>query len=180
MCSSFTQLLHTDCVNFECHEFRFAFVHLAALLCNHSLSVCTAAKGLSLWMNGLNKPVTAQTCWLCIDSRYSDPSFLLASVWLQIYNVMFYPHMTIPLKHKVTQYSAFVAVLLSFPSVPLTNTTVQWSLFFFFSLTGILSRSIAGLSFTDQTLNCWSKCSLNKSFFESQINWLDCNTRQRI
>lgn len=27
-----------------------------------SLSVCTAAKGLSLRMNGLNKPVTAQTC----------------------------------------------------------------------------------------------------------------------
>lgn len=46
VCPPFTPVLHTDCIHFECQQFTFPY--LAAFLCNHSLSVCTAAKGLSL------------------------------------------------------------------------------------------------------------------------------------
>lgn len=97
------------------------FCFLAALRSNHPLSVCTAAKGSSLWMNELNKAVTAQTCWLCIDSGYSDPSFLLASLSAQIYNVMSCPHMTLPLKYKVTSHCA------------LLYRSAQWLLFWVIS-----------------------------------------------
>lgn len=41
-------LAHAIGVHSEVHQFRFAFLCLAALHCRHPLSVCTAAKGLSL------------------------------------------------------------------------------------------------------------------------------------
>lgn len=79
---------------------RFAFVYLTALLCNHPLSVCTAVKGLTLWVQWTCHTSDSLTVY-GLGLQWSI--LLFTPVKLQIYNVMFCPHMTLPLKHKVPQ-----------------------------------------------------------------------------